>query len=73
MKRRDGVGERLYACSEIKLTVLPLTSVNSVFHLHLLYLYTPHVSNILKSHWQTNPNRSKPNRLFSFVVCNEAR
>lgn len=73
MKWRDEMGGRLYACNEIKLTVLPLTSVSSAFHLRFLYLYTPHVSDILKSHWQTNPNRSELNRLFSFVVCNEAR
>lgn len=49
MKWRDGVGERLSAWNEMELTVLPSTSVNSIFHLHFLYLYTPHVSDILKS------------------------
>lgn len=49
MKWRYGAGERPYAWSEIKFTVLPLTSVNSIFHLHFLYLYTPRVSDILKS------------------------
>lgn len=39
----------LYAWDEIKFTVLPLTSVNKMFHLHFLYLYTSRVSDILKS------------------------
>lgn len=48
-KRRYGVGERPYAWHEIKFTVLPLTSVNSIFHLRFLYLYILRVSDILKS------------------------
>lgn len=46
---RDGVGETLYAWDEMKFAVLPLTSVNKMFYLHFLYLYTSHVSDILKS------------------------